>query len=102
MLNPSPETVEANLADYAKRYFQLFDQYRGAWLREMGGVIRPKHWEIDGFVLRMRDIYEKAQLVDRMKQIMVKRLKEKCTAEEMFDAVFQMLAEDGHDKIPTN
>lgn len=96
------ETVEANLADYARRYFNLFDQYRGAWLREMGGVIRPKHWEIDGFVLRMRDIYEKALLVDRIKQIMVKKLKEKCTAEEMFDAVFKMLAEDRHDKIPTN
>jgi len=98
------ETVEANLADYAKRYFDLFEQYRGAWLREMGGVIRPKHWEIDGFVLRMRDIYEKAQLVDRMKQIMVKEVKArpKRSAEEMFDAVFKMLAEDGHDKIPTN
>jgi hypothetical protein len=96
------ETVETNLADYAKRFFRLFDQYRGAWLREMGGVIRPKWWEIDGFVLRMRDIYEKAQLVDRMKQIMVKKLEEKCSAEELFDAVFEMLAKDGHDKVPTN
>ena len=99
---PTMEAANANLADYAKQYFDLFEQYRNAWLREMGGVIRPKHWEIDGFVLRMRDIYEKAQLVDRMKQIMVKKLKEKCSAEELFDAVFKMLAEDRHDKIPTN
>jgi hypothetical protein len=97
-----PTIVEDNLADYARRYFDLFEQYRTAWLREMGGVIRPKHWEIDGFVLRMRDIYEKAQLVDRMKQLMVKKLKGKgCSAEELFDAVFQMLAENGHDKVPT-
>ncbi len=99
---PTMEIAEANLADYAKRYFDLFDQYRGAWLREMGGVIRPKSWEIDGFVLRMRDIYEKAQLVDRMKQIMVKKLNEKCTAEELFAAVFEMLAKDKRDKVPTN
>jgi len=101
---PTMETAEVNLADYAKRYFDLFKQYRGAWLREMGGVIRPKHWEIDGFVLRARDIYEKAQLVDRMKAIMVKKVKArpKRSAEEMFDAVFKMLAEDKHDQIPTN
>jgi hypothetical protein len=96
------ETIETNLADYARRYFGLFDQYRNAWLREMGGVIRPKSWEIDGFVMRMRDIYEKAKLVDRMKQVMLKSLKEKRTAEQMFDDVFRMLAEDGHDQIPTN
>lgn len=72
------------------------------WLREMGGVIRPKWHAIDGFVLRMRDIYQKAQLVDRIKCIMVKSLDEKRTANEMFDNVFKMLAEDEHDKIPTN
>lgn len=99
---PVVDIVEANLADYAKRYFNLFEQYRGAWLREIGGVIRPKHWEIDGFVLRARDIYEKAQLVDRIKRVMVKSLKEKRSAEEMFDDVFKMLAEDRHDEIPTN
>jgi hypothetical protein len=100
---PVEQTIcEENLADYAKRYWELFTQYRNAWLREMGGVIRPKHWEIDGFVLRMRDIYEKAKLVDRIKQIMVKSLKQKCSAEEMFDEVFKMLAEDRHDQIPTN
>src|SRR5271163_2728276 len=65
------ETVESNLADYAERFFRLFDQYRNAWLREMGGVIVPKRWEIDGFVLRAEEIYEKAKLVDRMKQIMI-------------------------------
>jgi hypothetical protein len=96
------EVIETNLADYARRYFDLFEQYRHAWLREMGGVIRPKRWEIDGFVLRQRDIYEKAKLVDRMKRVMLKSLKQKRTAEEMFDDVFKMLAENGHDKIPTN
>lgn len=96
------EIAEENLADYARRFFRLFDQYRNAWLREMGGVIRPKSWEIDGFVLRARDIYEKAKLVDRMKRLMVVKLKEKVTAEEMFDAVFKMLAEDRNDQIPTN
>lgn len=101
-LRAANTVAEANLADYAKRYFDLFEMFRGAWLREMGGVIRPKHWEIDGFVLRMRDIYEKAQLVDRMKQIMVKRLHDKCSAEEMFDAVFEMLAKNKLDTIPTN
>ena len=103
-LREAHDVETLNLADYAKRFFDLFDQYRNAWLREMGGVIRPKHWEIDGFVLRMRDIYEKAQLVDRMKQIMIKELKArpKGSAESMFDAIFKMLAENGHDKIPTN
>jgi hypothetical protein len=96
------EVAEENLADCANRFFRLFDQYRNAWLREMGGVIRPKSWETDGFVLRTRDIYEKAKLVDRMKQIMVKKLEEKCSAEKLFDAVFEMLAKDRHDQIPTN
>ena len=35
-----------------------FNMWRSAWLREIGGVIRHKHHEIDGFVLRTRDIYE--------------------------------------------
>lgn len=91
-----------NLADYAKRFFRLFDQYRNAWLREMGGVIVPKHWEIDGFVLRAEEIYEKAKLVDRMKQIMISEEKRGGTRTEMFDAVFKMLAEDGGDKVATN
>ena len=102
---PTPldtEVIEANLADYARRYFGLFNMYMMAWLREMGGVIRPKFHQIDGFVLRARDIYEKAQLVDRIKQIMLAELEKKSTAEELFDAVFKMLAENGKDKVPTN
>lgn len=35
-----------------------FNIWRSAWLREIGGTIRNKHHEIDGFVLRTRDIYE--------------------------------------------
>ncbi len=98
------QLAEENLADYAKRFFNLFEQYRRAWLREMGGVIVPKHWEIDGFVLRAREIYEKAQLVDRIKQVMLKKIKakKKCTGMELFDEVFKFLAEDKHDQIPTN
>jgi chromosome segregation ATPase len=94
--------AEENLADYAREYFNQFDMYMRAWLREMGGVIVPKRHQIDGFVLRARDIYEKAQLVDRMKAIMVAELKKKSSAEELFDAVFKMLAENGRDKVPTN
>jgi hypothetical protein len=33
-----------------------FLMYRHAWLREIGGVIRSKYHEIDGFVLRTRDV----------------------------------------------
>lgn len=103
-LKEEQEVVESNLAEYAKRYFGLFDQYRNAWLREMGGVIRPKHWEIDGFVLRMRDIYQKAQLVDRIKEILIKEVKREGAhmRHEMFDAVFSYIAESGKDTIPTN
>jgi hypothetical protein len=99
---PDHEVIEANLADYAQRFYRLFDMYMNAWLREMGGVIVPKHHTIDGFVLRMRGIYEKAQLVDRIKQIMVSELKKDSKAEQMFDAVFEMLAKDGYDKVPTS
>lgn len=100
---PPTDVIEENLADYARRFFHAFDTYRNAWLREMGGVIRPKHWEIDGFVLRMRDIYEKAQLVDRIKQIMVQEVKrEGANKDSLFDVVFKYLAENGKDEIPTN
>jgi hypothetical protein len=34
-----------------------FEMYRGAWLREMGGTIVRKSHEIDGFVLRAKEIY---------------------------------------------
>jgi len=99
---PQDTTIEENLADYARRGFEAFQMYRTAWLREMGGVIVPKHWEIDGFVLRARDIYEKAQLVDRIKKILVDESKKKSDGLHMFDAVFKFLAQDGKDKVPTN
>jgi hypothetical protein len=38
-----------------------FNMWRGAWLREIGGVIRRKSWEIDGFVLRTRDVIAEAE-----------------------------------------
>lgn len=95
--------VEENLADYAKRYYDLFEMYKNAWLREMGGVIRPKWHPIDGFVLRAQDIYEKAKEVDRIKKIMVDEVKRSgATKDSLFDAVFRYLAESGKDKIPTN
>jgi len=97
------ECVEANLADYARNYFQMFDLYLHSWLRNIGGVIRPKHHQIDGFALRTQDIYEKAKLVDRIKKIMSDEMKrEGATKDTMFDAVFRYLAEDGHDQVPTN
>lgn len=37
-----------------------FQMYRDAWLREMGGVIVMKSHDIDGFVLRARNIYQDA------------------------------------------
>ena len=37
---------------------RTFNMYRSAWLREIGGVIRNKSHEIDGFVGRTRDIYQ--------------------------------------------
>jgi len=99
---PELEIAEANLAEYAKRYFEAYDTYFRAWLREIGGVIVPKTHQIDGFVLRTRGIYEKAQLVDRIKKILCDQLKEKADAQQMFDAVFKFLAENRHDKVPTN
>ena len=100
--NRELRVAEENLADYAKRYFELFDMYMHSWLRNIGGVIRPKHHQIDGFALRTEDIYQKAKLVDRIKVIILDQLNAKATAEQMYDAVFRMLAEDGHDKVPTN
>ena len=52
----------------AKGWFHEHDMYRGAWLREMGGEIRRKTHEIDGFVLRTRDIYEGYKQVPELKQ----------------------------------
>lgn len=69
-------TVEENLADYARKYFNSFDIYFH---------------------------YKKAQLVDHIKRIMVVELnREGATKDSLFDAVFKFLAEDGHDQIPTN
>ena len=97
------DIIEENLAYYARRYFDMFDLYMHSWLRNIGGVIRPKHHQIDGFALRTQDIYEKAKLVDRIKKIMVDEVKrEGATKDTLFDAVFEYLAEDGHDKVPTN
>lgn len=56
----------------AKGWHSEFNMYRSAWLREMGGTIRNKAHEIDGFVLRARDIYEAAKLVPDLE----KRIKE--------------------------
>lgn len=38
-----------------------FMMYRNAWLREIGGVIRNKSHEIDGFVLRTKDVIAEAE-----------------------------------------
>jgi hypothetical protein len=35
--------------------------YMEAWCREIGGFIRRKHWQIDGYVLRTRDALEEAE-----------------------------------------
>jgi len=45
-----------------------FNMYRSAWLREMGGYIVRKTYEIDGFVLRTQEIYEKARKWDEMQR----------------------------------
>lgn len=45
-----------------------FRMYRNAWLREMGGIIRAKAHEIDGFVLRTRDIFELSEQVPGLKK----------------------------------
>ena len=52
----------------AKGWFHEHDMYRGAWLREMGGEIRRKAHEIDGFVLRTRDIYEGYKQVPELRK----------------------------------
>jgi hypothetical protein len=56
---------DAALKD-SKSWQSEFNMWRNAWLREIGGVIRNKHHEIDGFVLRTRDIYEKACKFDKL------------------------------------
>jgi hypothetical protein len=52
----------------AQGWCSEFNKYRGAWLREMGGEIRRKTHEIDGFVLRTRDIYEGYKQVPELKK----------------------------------
>lgn len=49
------------LNDDLCKWQRHFDMYRGAWLREIGGVIRTKAHEIDGFVLRTRDVIREAE-----------------------------------------
>jgi len=52
------ELVE--LSREVRSWMREFNMYRSAWLREIGGVIRLKAHEIDGFVLRTRDLKESA------------------------------------------
>lgn len=62
-------TVQAKKVTYqrddaiktAKSWKHELDMYRDAWLREMGGTIIAKSHDIDGFVLRARQIYQQAQ-----------------------------------------
>lgn len=42
------------------------NMYRSAWLREIGGQIKAKHWEIDGFVLMTREIKQKADSYSKL------------------------------------
>lgn len=75
--------VAERVREYENRINQLekelkswkseFNMWRSAWLREIGGVIRNKHHEIDGFVLRTRDIYDKAKRFDAMDKDLVDR-----------------------------
>lgn len=67
------ETQIHQLEKELKSWRSEFHMWRSAWLREIGGVIRNKHYEIDGFVLRTRDIYEKAQRFDRMDKDLIGR-----------------------------
>ena|SRR5256885_16315825 len=45
-----------SLAGEAADWRSSFHMYRTAWLREIGGRIVPKSHEIDGFVLRTRQL----------------------------------------------
>ena len=45
-----------------------FNMYRSAWLREIGGSIIRKTHEIDGFVLKTQEVYDKARKWDAMQR----------------------------------
>lgn len=49
------------LNDESRVWRYNFNMYRSAWLREIGGYIRSKAHEIDGFVLRTRDALKEAE-----------------------------------------
>lgn len=49
--------LNSEIAVLANEFFM----YRNAWLREIGGMIRNKHHEIDGFVLRTKDVLREAR-----------------------------------------
>jgi hypothetical protein len=71
--------LEAELADSkkdAEGWKREFNMYRSAWLREIGGTIANKHHEIDGFVLRTREIYEKSRKWDTQQQLTEMRLRD--------------------------
>ena len=55
-------TYERNKAvNDAKSWKREFEMYRSAWIREMGGTIIAKSHDIDGCVLRAKQIYSQAQ-----------------------------------------
>jgi hypothetical protein len=56
------------LISAAKSWWDVYDMYRTAWVREMGGTIVRKSHEIDGFVLRTREIYEGYKQVEGLKK----------------------------------
>jgi hypothetical protein len=55
------EVAEKEADDWKREH----NIYRSAWLREIGGQIRNKHHEIDGFVLTTRELKEKADKYDQ-------------------------------------
>jgi hypothetical protein len=66
-LEPRITELEVQLEETKKdalAWKREFDMYRRAWLREIGGVIANKTHEIDGFVLRTHEIYEKSRKWD--------------------------------------
>jgi len=61
-LSQSPASTPApQPCEMCKKWEHEFNMYRTAWLREIGGIIRKKSHEIDGFVLRTRELFEQAK-----------------------------------------
>jgi hypothetical protein len=56
------EPVEARKVEEA--WEQDFNMYRSAWIRELGGLVIPKHHDIDALVLTTRDQRERALRCD--------------------------------------